>query len=40
MPFHLFQDAEDLGSSAVDDALASALAEQNRNRASSGASDE
>jgi integrase len=36
---HLFQDAEDLGSRAVDEALASALAEQRRNRALSGASD-
>lgn len=30
---HLFQDAEDLGSQAVDEALALALAEQRRNRA-------
>jgi hypothetical protein len=37
---HLFQDAEDLGSRAVDEALAPALAEQRRNRAPSGASDD
>jgi integrase len=36
---HLFQDAEDLGSRAVDEALARALAEQRRNRGPSGASD-
>ena len=35
---HLFQDAEDLGSRAVDEALAPALEEQRRNRALSGAS--
>ncbi|HUB42691.1 MAG TPA: site-specific integrase [Streptosporangiaceae bacterium] len=35
---HLFQDAEDLGSRAVDEAMAPALAEQRRNRALSGPS--
>lgn len=37
---HLFQDAEDLGRGAVDEALAAALAEQRRNRASSGATND
>jgi integrase len=32
---HLFPDAEDLGRAAVDQALAPALAEQNRNRSAS-----
>jgi hypothetical protein len=36
---HLFQDAEDLGSRAVDEALAPALEEQMRNRNLAGASD-
>ena len=37
---HLFHDADDLGSQAVDEALTSALAEQRRNRALPGASGE
>jgi integrase len=37
---HLFQDAEDLGSRAVDEALAPVLAEQRRNRALPEASGE
>jgi integrase len=37
---HLFADAEDLGSRAVDEALAAALAEQRRNRGLSGGADD
>jgi hypothetical protein len=37
---HLFRDADDLGSQAVDEALTSALAEQRRNRAPSEARDD
>jgi hypothetical protein len=37
---HLFHDADDLGSHAVDEALAPALAEQRRNRAPSAATDD